>query len=99
MFTRVVRYSGNDKAFDEGAKLYHQAKTMWGGQPGFHSMQRYRITDGPHANQQMVVLRFNNKSEMDKAREAVGSQHTDRLKKLEEAGVKTEETYMLEEIV
>src|SRR5262245_56214162 len=54
MYTRVTRYSFNgSNAEKEGAKLYEQAKPMWSGQQGFHSMQRYRIVEGPNANQQM----------------------------------------------
>jgi heme-degrading monooxygenase HmoA len=99
MYTRVTRYSFNgSKAEEEGAKLYEQAKPMWSGQQGFHSMQRYRIVEGPNANQQMVVVRFNSKNDMKKAREAVSKQRDQILKKLDEVGVKTEEAMELEEI-
>jgi len=99
MYTRVTRYSFNgSNAEAEGAKLYAQAKPMWSGQQGFHSMQRYRIVEGPNANQQMVVVRFNSKNDMMKARETVGQQRDQLLKKLDEVGVKTEEAMELEEI-
>ena len=99
MYTRVTRYSFNGSSAEkEGAKLYEQAKPMWSSQQGFQSMQRYRIVEGPNANQQMVVVRFNSKNDMMKAREAVSQQRDQILKKLDEVGVKTEEAMELEEI-
>ena len=98
MFTRAIRYNlGDGEA--KGAQIYNErAKPMWSKQQGFHSMQRYRIVEGPNANHQMVVVRFNSKNDMMKAREAVGQQRDQILKKLADVGVKTEEAMELEEI-
>src|SRR4029450_1527063 len=99
MFTRVTRFSftGNE-AEQTGAKLYGQAKPLWSGQPGFHRMTRYRITEGPNANQQMVVVRYDSKENMEKALKAISQQREKIMKQLEEAGVKAEEVMVLEEI-
>jgi hypothetical protein len=100
MYVRGTRYSFTGNGADEGGKIYNgKAKPMWSGQKGFHSMQRFRIADGPNKDQQYVVLRFESKDAWEKAREACASQRDEMLKGLETAGVKAEEVMELEEIV
>jgi len=98
MFTRAIRYNlGSDE--QEAVKIYNErAKPMWGKQQGFHSMQRYRIVEGPHKDKQMVVVRFNDQDCFNKAQEAVAQEREGIVKDLEKAGVQAEEVLMLEEV-
>ena len=50
MFTQATRYSFS-KGLDEAVQIYNKAKPLWSAQKGFHSIQRYRIVEGPHADQ------------------------------------------------
>ena len=98
MFIRAIRYSmgqGEDRAI----KIYDErAKPMWSKQHGFHSMQRYRILEGPNKDQFMVVLRFNDQDAFNKAQEGVASEREGIMKDLEAAGVRAEETLVMEEV-
>ncbi len=58
---------------------------------------RYRVVEGPHKDQMMVVTRFENKEAHDKAMKAVGEKREAILKEIHAAGVKMEETMLLEE--
>jgi len=98
MFTQATRYSFS-KGLDEAVQLYDKAKRLWSAQKGFHSIQRYRIVEGPHTDQQMVVLRFNDRASLDDARKNIQPKREELLKGLENAGVKTEEVLLLEEVV
>jgi hypothetical protein len=98
MFTQATRYSFS-KGLDEAIQIYNKAKPLWSAPKGFHSIQRYRIVEGPHADQQMVVLRFNDRASLDAARKKIQPQRDEILKGLDKAGVKTEEVLLLEEVV
>jgi len=98
MFTQAMRYSFS-KAPDEAVAIYEKIKPMWSAQKGFHSIQRYRIVEGPHTDQQMVVLRFSDRAALDAARKNIAPQREEALKGLAAAGAKVEETFLLEEIV
>ena len=99
MYTQVSRYSFPHGAEEKGSEIYGKAKPLWSSQAGFHSMNRYRITEGAHKDQQMVVVRFNDKASLDAARTNIGPQREHILEALKTAGIKTEETYLLDEIV
>jgi|EndMetStandDraft_8_1072994.scaffolds.fasta_scaffold508325_2 heme-degrading monooxygenase HmoA len=98
MFVRTVRnsFSGSDDT--AVLKLFNEKmKPLWTSQPGFHSISRYRVVEGPHKDQMMVVTRFENKEAHDKAMKAVGEKREAILKEIHAAGVKMEETMLLEE--
>lgn len=101
MYVRGTRFSFNGaKAEAKGAEVYNNvAKAMWGGQPGFHSMQRFKIVGGPNDGQQYVVVRFASKHALEAARAAIAQKREAMLKELEAAGCKAEEAMELEEIV
>ena len=87
------------KGEDKAMEIYEKrAKPMWSKQSGFHSMQRFRVLDGPNKDQEMVVLRFNSHDDFRKAVDAVANKREALLKDIQAAGVKQEETMMLEEI-
>ena len=71
---------------------------MWSKQKGFHSIQRFKIIEGPYKDQEMVVLRFNSHDDFKKAMDAVKDEREAILKEIAATGVKMEETMMLEEI-
>ena len=95
MYVQASRYSFN-QGLDKPVEIYNAAKAKWAAQPGFHSMSRYRITEGPHVDQQMIVIRFESKEAIIAARQEVRGAEI--LKALEEAGGKREEVLLLEEL-
>ena len=99
MLVRTIRNSiagGNNEA---AVKLFNErVKPMWSDQPGFHSIQRFKVIDGPHKDQEMVVLRFNSHDDFRQAIDAVANKREALLKDIQAAGVKQEDTMMLEEI-
>jgi heme-degrading monooxygenase HmoA len=99
MFTMAARYSIPQAAEDKAGKIYEQAKSIWSKQTGFQSMQRYRIVEGPHANQQMVVVRFTDRNSLTTARDKIKTEREKFLKELADTGTKTEEMLMLDEVV
>jgi heme-degrading monooxygenase HmoA len=101
MFTQATRYSATEQAMEKGEKIYKEkAKPMWSKQQGFHSMNMYKVAEGPNKDKghRLVVLRFNDQASMDAAREKLGEQREAMLKELDQAGIKTEEVMKLEEI-
>ena len=99
MYVRTSRYSFTGDGQAKGAEIFQDiAKPLWSGQPGFHSVSRFQITEGPYTGQQLVVLRFKDKATMDIARGTIKNQRDTMLKNLEAAGVKLEESMELEEI-
>ena len=100
MYVRATRYSfKDDGAMEKGNNIYsNKAKPLWSKQKGFHSMNLFRIADGPNKGQEMVALRFESKDAWEKARDGISQQREEFLKGLEEAGVKTEEVLELEEV-
>ena len=95
MFTQATRYSATEQAMEKGEKIYKEkANPMWSKQQGFHSMNMYKVAEGPNKGHRLVVLRFNDQASMDAAREKLGAM----LKELDQAGIKTEEVIKLEEI-
>jgi len=99
MFTQATRYSATEQAMEKGEKIYKEkAKPMWSKQQGFHSMNMYKVAEGPNKGHRLVVLRFNDRASMDAAREKLGEQREAMLKELDQAGIKTEEVMKLEEI-
>ena len=98
MFVRASRVSFA-KEDDAPIQLYNEKiKPMWSSQPGFHSIQRFEIVDGPHKGQEMNVLRFDNQDSFDKATKALAEQREALKKDLDAAGVKIEETLLLNEV-
>ena len=98
MFTMAARYSIPTAAEEKAGKIYENAKSIWSKQTGFQSMQRYRIVEGPHANQQMVVVRFADRNSLTTAREKIKDEREKFLKELADTGTKTEEMLLLDEV-
>ena len=101
MFVRTSRnsFSGNDQKYEAAVKLFDERiKPMWSKQKGFHSLQRFKIVEGPYKDQEMIVMRFDSQDNFKKAIEAVKDEREATLKEIADTGVKIEEVMMLEEI-
>lgn len=98
MFVRSIHFSMNGADPSAADAVYAKAKEMWIAQLGFHSIQRFRFAEGPHKDDQMVVLRFDSRESFDAAAEAIKPQRDEYMKALAAAGVKQEEIMMLDEL-
>ena len=99
MFVRTIRISFAGGTSEATIKLFNErVKPMWSSQPGFHSIQRFKVIEGPNKDQEMVVLRFNSHDDYKKALEALADKREALQKDIQAAGVKQEENMMLEEI-
>jgi hypothetical protein len=98
MFTQAGRYSFKDAAAEQKASdIYNRAKAMWTG-AGAVAMQRYRIVDGEQQGQHMVVVRFNNQQDWQKARDGNAELREQITSDLAHAGIELEEMLLLDEV-
>lgn len=98
MFTVASRYSFKSQdAEKHGNQMYEKGMAMWSA-AGAHSMQRFRILEGPYKDQQMVVVRFPDQQAWQKAADANKDKRQQLLEELEQGGVHREEMLLLDEV-
>ena len=98
MFVQTSRYSLNGAASEAAAhQIYEKAMPLWAA-AGAHSMNRYRIAEGDKAGQMMVVVRFTTRDQWSSGRDAIAGQRETLAQELEAAGIKNEETMLLDEV-
>jgi hypothetical protein len=96
MFTRVTRWSINNQ--EAASKSFAQGTAVWA-RAGAISMQRYEIVDGTHEGQHMVVVRFHNADDYEKAFVKAEAEIAAIRAELEADGNKQEDMMLLEEVV